>query len=140
MKWGDFHASVATGTLTVTTQRGLGTVKYMSPEQAVRPKTVTSRSDTYSLGITLFELFTGQILPTAHHVYEIVTARRGRGNTLSRFQSMSTSLTTNDEGIAEIVLDMFLAPDGRPAIDKVRGRLEWEYETRFESRWEDDLR
>jgi serine/threonine-protein kinase len=67
-KWGDFHKAASTGTLTVTTQRGLGTLKYMSPEQAVRPKDVTVRSDMFSLGITLFELFTGKVLPGAHHV------------------------------------------------------------------------
>ena len=35
MKWGDFQASISTGTLTVTSQQGLGTLKYMSPEQAI---------------------------------------------------------------------------------------------------------
>ena len=34
VKWGDFHQSAATGTLTTTFQQGLGTLKYMSPEQA----------------------------------------------------------------------------------------------------------
>ena len=40
-KWGDFLATAVSGTLTVTMQQGLGTLKYMSPEQAVRPKDPT---------------------------------------------------------------------------------------------------
>ena len=47
-KWGDFLATAASGTLTVTRQQGLGTLKYMSPEQAVRPKDVNVRSDMFS--------------------------------------------------------------------------------------------
>lgn len=139
MKWGDFHSSLVTGTLTTTGQHGLGTMKYMSPEQATRPKTVTSRSDTYSLGVTLFELFTSQILATAHHVYEVREARQRRGNTLSRFQALGISLKMDDGEIAGLVLDMFRAPDGRPPIDKICSRLEWEYERRFKSTWESDL-
>jgi serine/threonine-protein kinase len=68
VKWGDFKASMTTGTLTVTGQQGLGTTKYMSPEQAIQPREVTVRSDMYALGITLFELFTAKILPSHHHV------------------------------------------------------------------------
>ena len=48
MKWGDFHASVTTGTLTATHQKNLGTFKYMSPEQAIEPKKITVRSDVFS--------------------------------------------------------------------------------------------
>jgi serine/threonine-protein kinase len=139
MKWGDFQASIETGTLTVTSQRGLGTLKYMSPEQAVRPKDVTVKSDIYSLGITLYELFTGQVLASAHHVYEVANARRSRGNTVSRFFSLGFHLRPEDEPIGELLLDMFLAPTGRPPIDHIRGRLEWEYERRFGGEWEYDL-
>jgi len=85
MKWGDFHASVSTGLLTVTTQKGLGTLKYMSPEAAVRPKDVTVRADVYSFGVTLFELFTAQILASAHHVFEIMNARLSHGTTQCRY-------------------------------------------------------
>ncbi len=131
MKWNDFQAALATGTLTTMTQRGLGTLKYMSPEQALRPKLVTSKSDIWSLGITLFELFTGQILATAHHVYELQAARRAPGTTWSRFSALECRLPPDNAGIAELVLDMFLAPDGRPSIDRIRGRLEYEYESRF---------
>ena len=35
-KWGDFIASVTSGSLTALNQQGLGTLKYMSPEQAVK--------------------------------------------------------------------------------------------------------
>lgn len=139
MKWGDFHAALATGTLTVTAQKGLGTLKYMSPEQAVRPNAVTIRSDIWSLGITLFELFTGQILASPHHVYELQAVRRGRGTTWSRFNTMGYRLYSENEPLAELLLDMFLAPEGRPTIDRVRGRLEWEYSNRFDADWEEHV-
>lgn len=140
MKWGDFHASLATGSLTVTSQKGLGTMKYMSPELAISPKDVTVRSDIYSLGITLFELFSGQILISAHHVYEIMNARLTRGTTMSRYHSMGYKLTGDDESIAELLLEMFLrGHSGRPSIDKIKGRLEHEYETRYDANWQEDI-
>jgi serine/threonine-protein kinase len=132
MKWGDFQASVSSGTLTVTSQQGLGTLKYMSPEQAIAPKDVTVRSDIYSLGITLFELFTGQILPSPHHVFEILGARLSRGTTTSRYLAMGYHISIGDTGIAELILDMHLrGPSGRPPIDKVAGRLTHELERRI---------
>ena len=131
MKWGDFQASVSSGTLTVTSQQGLGTLKYMSPEQAIAPKDVTVRSDIYSLGITLFELFTGQILPSPHHVFEILGARLSRGTTASRYLAMGYHISIGDTGIAELILDMHLrGPSGRPPIDRVAGRLTYELERR----------
>lgn len=139
MKWGDFQASVATGTLTTLGQKGLGTLKYMSPEQALRPENVKSSADVYSLGITLFELFTGQILASAHHVYEISNARRARGTTASRFYDINCKLDQEDEGIASLILDMFLAASGRPKVKEVMGRLKWEYDRRFQRSWQGDL-
>lgn len=126
-KWGDFLAAVSSGTLTATRQEGLGTLKYMSPEQAVRPKDVTVRSDIFSLGITLFEMFTGSILPSPHHVFEIMGARTSRSSITGKLYSLGVSCTsTGEEGLFELILDMFLVgPSGRPASRQVSGRLEY---------------
>lgn len=140
MKWGDFHSSFSTGTLTVTSQKGLGTLKYMSPEQAITPKTVTVRSDIYSLGISLFELFSSQILMSPHHVYEIMNARLSGGTVQSKFHAMGYELQAVDEDIASLLLDMHLrGAQGRPPITKIRGNLEYEYESRYGEEWDTDL-
>lgn len=57
----DFGIAYAatTGTL-VNTRSFLGTVQYLSPEQA-RGKLVGTQSDLYSLGVVLFEMLTGKL-------------------------------------------------------------------------------
>lgn len=128
-KWGDFLATAASGTLTVTRQQGLGTLKYMSPEQAVRPKDVTVRSDMFSLGITLFELFTGQILQSPHHVFEIMSARTSHAGTMGKLLALGLKCPNEQIGIFELVLDMFLAgPKSRPTSATVAGRMLYEFE------------
>ena len=125
-KWGDFLASAASGTLTVTRQQGLGTMKYMSPEQAVRPKDVTVRSDMFSLGVTLFELFTGQILPSQHHVFEIMSARTNRDAMMGKLLALGVKCPDSEVAIFEKVLDMFLvSPKGRPSSSDLAGRMQY---------------
>lgn len=139
VKWGDYHSALSTGVFTATNQKGLGTLKYMSPEQAINPKSITNKSDIYSLGITLFELFSGQILASPHHVFQIMDARLSRGTTASRYLKMNYRLKQNDEQIGELLLNMHLrGVSGRPNIEKVKGILEYEYETRFDSEWQSD--
>jgi serine/threonine protein kinase len=140
VKWGDFHASVSTGSLTLTSQKGLGTMKYMSPEQAVSPKEVGVRSDVFSLGVTLLELFTGQILASPHHVFQLMTARRARGTTQSRFESVGISVAGDDADIAALVLDMFASSDReRPSSAKIYARLQYEYERHYDVDWVTDF-
>ena len=136
VKWGDFHASLTTGALTATSQRGLGTMKYMSPEQAVAPKNVGVKSDIYSLGITLFEIFAGRILASPHHVFEIMSARLLRGTTVGRFMSMGYKLSLEHQDIGELILDMHLRGiQRRPTIDNVRGILRRTYERVGGTEW-----
>jgi serine/threonine-protein kinase len=54
-------AKILEGTTYTMTGALLGTCRYMSPEQVQRPDRADRRSDIYSLGVTLYQLVTGQV-------------------------------------------------------------------------------
>jgi len=57
----DFGIALLVGTQRLTTTGVAGTPCYMSPEQIERPQEVDCRSDIYSLGIVLYQMFTGKV-------------------------------------------------------------------------------
>jgi len=141
VKWGDFHQHLASGTLTMTHQQGLGTLKYMSPEQAIKPKDVTVKSDVFSFGITLYEILTGKLLASPHHVFQVMNARLSRGSTHAKFLTLGHNLMGPEDRLCERLLDCFLrGTANRPKIGDLRGCLTALYSQLYDREWTEDLR
>ncbi|MCR5432223.1 MAG: Stk1 family PASTA domain-containing Ser/Thr kinase, partial [Lachnospiraceae bacterium] len=60
VKVADFGIAKAASSITLTQDNGAGSVHYLSPEQA-RGGYSDERSDIYSLGVTMYEMLTGQV-------------------------------------------------------------------------------
>jgi len=66
--------STARDTTVTADGTGIGTPAYMSPEQSRGSKDIDCRADIYSLGITLFQMLTGQLPFEGETPYAVVMA------------------------------------------------------------------
>lgn len=127
VKWNDFKATLTTGTLTTMGQRGLGTIKYMASEQSLDPKNVGVQSDMYSFGITLFELFTNQVLPDVHHVFQLRELRLERSDLDVKLYKLGLGpLPPHLRSYSyffDLIFDCFLKSGSRPTSAKFEGVL-----------------
>jgi hypothetical protein len=106
----------------------MGTVDYMSPEQALNTRKVDHRSDIYSLGCTLHYLLTGRPVYSgdtpmeklvAHREHAIPSLRDSRSDVSEVLDSTFTRMVAKDrearfQSMADVVHALQRMPDGRP--------------------------
>ena len=123
------HASMT------TTNSIMGTVDYMSPEQALNSRLADQQSDIYSLGCTLYYVLTGRVMYSGETVMEKLLAHRERNVPALRnsripatLEAVFTKMVAKDparryQSMAQVAgdLELFLAGK-RPAALVARRR------------------
>ncbi len=119
------HQPLADGSIYTGVFQAIGTLAYMSPEQAtLSPKDIDTRVDVYGLGALLFELLTGNT--PVHHKY-LEQKALDEAFRIIREQDVpkpSTTLSSLDNQLAiHISKHRGTDPDGLGKV--IRGDLDW---------------
>jgi serine/threonine protein kinase len=111
---------------TLFTQHGtlIGTLEYMSPEQAVMSEQgIDTRTDIYSLGVLLYELLTGSTPLSHNRVREAAYIEILRLIQNEEPPKPSTRLSDSGEALASISAQRHMEPAKLTKL--VRGELDW---------------
>ncbi len=94
---------------------GIGTLRYMAPEQALGEWTVTSKADVYSTGVILYEMLTKNLPYRAENIQVLV-----QNHARARVTPPNTLNPSVDRYLNFIVLKMLETdPENRPDVEEV---------------------
>lgn len=111
----DFGIAVALNKSTMTqTNTAMGSVHYMSPEQA-RGSMATKQSDIYSLGIVLYELLIGKVPFSGENAVAVA---------LKHFQEQTPSLRAQNPEIPQPLENVVLKATAKDPRDRYNSVLE----------------
>lgn len=111
----DFGIAIALNQSTMTqTNTAMGSVHYMSPEQA-RGSMATKQSDIYSLGIILYKLLTGTVPFTGENAVAVA---------LKHFQEKTPSLRDKNPNVPQALENVVFKATAKDPRDRYKSALE----------------